>query len=269
MREHELDLIAALAEGTLEDETEARALIASSERHRAEYEAQKAAIAALSDVESAEMTEQERAALRRDLWTELRSTEAAAPEKTSWLYRWSFAAAALLVLVGLVAVLSQGGFMAADEAADSANLDTTEEAASDFLAPAESAQRTETTTAVGESDGAAGADTGLEADEMAETRGDAAVFADAAERLRSTDFLGVSAAPDASMFDAAELEDCLLLAELEGFEVVGTMTGEQISDTMTPEETFIVAVGRDGELDAGAPIAFVEAGSCAVVHIDR
>ena len=43
MRNKEVELIAALAEGSLEDETAARALVASSTKHQAEYEAQKTA----------------------------------------------------------------------------------------------------------------------------------------------------------------------------------------------------------------------------------
>lgn len=67
MREHEIDLIAALVEGRLEDETEARALITSSPEMRQEYQAQKLAYEALAGAGMVRMTESERSALHRDI----------------------------------------------------------------------------------------------------------------------------------------------------------------------------------------------------------
>jgi len=74
MRKNEIELIAALAEGRLEDETAARALVDSSAAHRAEYEAHKTALEALIAIPSAQLSEHESAALHRDVWTELQSS---------------------------------------------------------------------------------------------------------------------------------------------------------------------------------------------------
>ncbi len=109
MRDHELELIAALAEGRLEDESEARALIASSAEHLAEYEAQKLAFETLRSTPPAAMTDIERAALHRDVWTELRSPVPVGASGNPWYYRWMPVAAGMFVVVGLVAVINQGG----------------------------------------------------------------------------------------------------------------------------------------------------------------
>lgn len=105
MHRHDFDLIAALAEGSLDDETEARALIESCEECRAEHRSQLEVLTILSSTPPAEMTELEKAALHRDLWTELRNPSTEAPTGRAW-YRWSYVAAGLFVTVGLVGVLS-------------------------------------------------------------------------------------------------------------------------------------------------------------------
>ena len=110
MGKNEIELIAALAEGRLEDESEARALIASSEKYRVEYEAQKTALDALGEVATTRMTDVEKAALHRDVWTALSAEPVQGKKAAPWYFRWSYAAGALFLLVGLVAVLSQGGF---------------------------------------------------------------------------------------------------------------------------------------------------------------
>lgn len=107
MRRHEIELITALAEGTLDDETEARALVASSDALRAEYEAQRAAIEASRQLPGATMSDPERATLRRDVWAALRSNPTARPSARRWSPRLAAAAAALLVVAGTAAVLGQ------------------------------------------------------------------------------------------------------------------------------------------------------------------
>jgi hypothetical protein len=107
MHEHPLDLIAALADGSLGDEAEARALIESCPECRDEYHAQTEVIGWLAAAPSAEMTELEKASLHRDLWTELRNEPAKSPT-TPWWQRLSYVAAGLLVTVGLVGVLNNG-----------------------------------------------------------------------------------------------------------------------------------------------------------------
>ncbi len=131
MHEHSLDLIAALADGSLSDETEARALVETCETCRAEYRAQKSVIASLAAVSPPAMTDLEKAALHRDLWTELRSDTAEKRSSMPWWQRLTYVAAALFIGVGLVSVLDDirlGGGEAADTtvAADIAALDSAE-----------------------------------------------------------------------------------------------------------------------------------------------
>lgn len=109
MRDQELELIAALVEGRLEDETEARALITSSIEAREEYETQKLAHDALQAMGTARLGEDERAALHRDVWTDLRAGAPTPKTRRPWYYRWVPVAAALFLVVGLAAVLSGGG----------------------------------------------------------------------------------------------------------------------------------------------------------------
>ncbi len=105
MHDHDLDLIAALAEGSLHDETAARALVENCPECREEYAGQRAAIEFLASAPEVSMTELERAGLHRDLWTELRSAPATT-KQVPWWYRWSYVAAGLFVVVGLAGVLS-------------------------------------------------------------------------------------------------------------------------------------------------------------------
>ncbi|MDX1469727.1 MAG: hypothetical protein R3258_10335, partial [Acidimicrobiia bacterium] len=104
MRRNEMELIAALAEGRLEDESEARALIASSPHLRDEYEAQRAAIESVRELAPASLSATERSALRRDIWTELRNTaERRSPARR--LVGWPAYVTALVLVVGALAVL--------------------------------------------------------------------------------------------------------------------------------------------------------------------
>jgi len=105
MHKHDLDLIASLADGSVDDETEARALVESCVECRAEYQSQLTVLELLTSTPSVMMSDLEKAALHRDLWTELRSEPAAKTPGASW-YRWAYVAAGLLVTVGLAGVLS-------------------------------------------------------------------------------------------------------------------------------------------------------------------
>ena len=107
MHDHPLDLIAALADGSLSDEAEARALVESCPECREEYRTQTEVIGWLAATPTAEMTDLEKAALHRDLWTELRSQPGKSPS-TPWWQRLAYVAAGLFVTVGLVSVLNNG-----------------------------------------------------------------------------------------------------------------------------------------------------------------
>ena len=115
MHEHDPDLIAALADGSLDDETEARALIDSCDECLIEYQDQVEVLALLVATPTARMNDLERAALHRDLWTELRKP----PQKTGatpWWLRWSYVAAGLFVTAGLVSVVIGQGLIRGGDA---------------------------------------------------------------------------------------------------------------------------------------------------------
>ncbi|MGA7282140.1 MAG: hypothetical protein WBZ40_10200, partial [Acidimicrobiia bacterium] len=106
MHKHDPDLIAGFADGSNDNEIQARALIESCGECRAEYENQVRVIAMLRQVPPVAMTDLEKAAMQRDLWTELRSQPlAAATTGSPWWYRWSYAAAGLVIVVGIAAGL--------------------------------------------------------------------------------------------------------------------------------------------------------------------
>ncbi|MGA7097465.1 MAG: hypothetical protein WB245_07845 [Acidimicrobiia bacterium] len=106
MHKHDPDLIAAFADGSNDNEIQARALIESCAECRAEYENQVRMIAMLRQVPPVTMTDREKAAMRRDLWTELRSDPIEeATAGSPWWYRWSYAAAGLVIVVGIAAGL--------------------------------------------------------------------------------------------------------------------------------------------------------------------
>jgi hypothetical protein len=117
MHKHDLDLIASFADGTIEDETEARDLVASCDECRAEYHSQLEVLEILAAAPPVVMSELEKAALHRDLWTELRSEPSTSAVRAPW-YRWAYVAAGLFVAVGLAGALSRLPFGAGDAASD-------------------------------------------------------------------------------------------------------------------------------------------------------
>jgi hypothetical protein len=268
MRDHDLELIAALVEGRLEDETEARALIASSPEAREEYEAQKLAFESLRSMGVASLTEEERAALHRDVWTELR-TETQAKRTMPWYYRWVPVAAGLFVIIGLVTVLSGGGQEVAETSNDIASglrdgeggaAPTTTAAGATFLdsgqddAGAESAP-TETTEEMSETTFAA------------ETQSDesAAAFEDEATRVRERAFTARLQDYDEEAEDA-DVEACLQQADLINYQPVATLTRPDPA-TSNLEETIVVAAPERSDI-ADAPLAFVDLDTCEVVYLD-
>lgn len=254
MNRQELELIAALAEGSLDDETEARRMVASSPEFQAEYEAQRTAIETLRQVPEARLTEHERSALRRDVWTELRAQPAGRKLATPWYYRWSTVAAGLVLIVGLVAVLNRSdstvGLSQADDATELAA--ETERVATTNLAAEEAADGAAAPLA-SDDFGAA-----LDSDDSEEATGFLAEVAVQA-RLGSAGSLTYSAAeaPDAKQ----SLELCLAAAGLEGHEVIGQLQ-------FSPETTYIVAAPSEVDLTTDTPISFVDAASCELFYTD-
>lgn len=261
MRKRELELIAGLAEGTLEDETEARALIESSEQHRFEYETQRTAIEALRSVEPARLNDHERAALHRDVWTELQAAPTTAT-RSPWYYRWSYVAAGFLVVaVGLGTVLSQGG----DDAAD------TSREVSAGLADDLAANETATTESAA---GAATAEDGQEQDS-----GEAPLaplssrftelFAERARLARSGDLQAFESAGEAGADESLTHAECLAQTELGDYMVLGEISVEEAREFGLEADTpYIIAVPGGVTLGPDTPVAFVESGTCVVVHTD-
>jgi len=238
MRDHERELIAALADGSLEDETEARALLQSSAEARAEYELQLDALRALSAAGAVMMTESERAVLHRDLWGRLRAEQA---KPAAGVYRWSLAAAALFVVVGLAAVLGGGLLNQADSGEDRGAEATAADEADTSVAAAETADALA-------GDGAAPMSPGAEE-----------YFADEAARLRQ------GAAVYRAADDDAEEEDCLARAGLFDHDVIAVV-GED--DAAPVPGSYLAAVARGEDIGADTPIHFVDSDVCERVYTD-
>lgn len=266
MRDHDLELIAALVEGRLEDETEARALISSSAEAREEYEAQRLAYESLQTLGTAHLTEAERTILHRDVWTELRAETATRGTKAPWFYRWAAVAAGLFVVVGLVAVLSgqdagdifneiaaqsggdgEGGAESSTTAAGATDMDSGGDDARAESAP------TETTEAMGE--GTTTADAA--ADE------NAAFYEAEAARVRQGEFTAYHRTFEESEND--EVDVCMEEAGLIDYLPVAAVTDPD-PDTSADEESLVIAAPEQTALSE-APLAFVDLDTCQLIHL--
>lgn len=272
MREHELELIAAFAEGRLEDETEARALIDSAPEFRAEFEAQKLAVESLSQLSRATMSETEKTALHRDLWTELRSTTAAARTRQPWYLRWAPVAAGLFVVVGLVAVVNQGGPFDSNQVATEFTIVTTTVADSTEAADGgdggESADD-DAAAPVAEGDTDASDLGGADLARVLTPSGEQ-FYAETAEEIRTS----TESDPALQSFEeeasSDRLQECVD-ESLDGYTVVGAhpspftdVEGEPVPEDATP---FIAAIPEGGDLST-APIAFVDLFACDLLYLD-
>ncbi len=245
MHKHDLNLIAALADGSLEDETRALSRVGSCSDCRVEYEAQKSVLGALAVVEPAAMTEHEKAALHRDLWTELRTGAPVAQTTAPWWYRWSYAAAGLFVIIGLAAVVSQmtgGGDTSAQFEETAGEIPQAEDP------PA--------------SDDGASPDTASAPDTVAEATDSAALgstaesvdFALLAEALNETG----QSTRTLRTFDQSVYSDCLAEAGLADHTVIETYSLEA--------GDFIAVVANDAvDLEE---IFFIDLATCGVVYSD-
>lgn len=244
MRKNELELIAALAEGRLADESEARALIESSARLRKEFEAQRAAIEALRGMEPVSLTEVERAALRRDLWTELRASGSEIVPTRRRLAGWPAYVTALALIVGSLAVLgpqlSQTDIAAAptfDETSQALSADGAEE----DMAPSEGATAT----------AQASPERLLGRDELAAYR----TLAEAIRSGETADFTG----SDRAMYSSTEATTCISDAGLEAHHFLGQFE-------VTEWSTVVAASPVENPTD-GTPISFIDPESCEVIFV--
>lgn len=271
MRDHDLDLIAALVEGRLEDETEARALIASSAEAREEYEAQKLAHQSLRGMGKAHLTEEERAALRRDVWTELRTEASPKATKTPWYYRWAAVAAGLFVIIGLVAVLSGGGQDMAP---------TSDEIAAELSGDGEAGADT-TTAAAGQADIDPGADDARAESAPTETTEAASEgTTTAAVNLESATFYEAEAARvrrdhstvplqghgEEAEEERREVDACVEQAGLIDYRPVATVPGPHPGGS-DGAGSLVVAAPEQTVL-AEAPLAFVDLDTCELLYVD-
>lgn len=250
MHDHPLDLIAALADGSLRDEAEARALVESCPECREEYRIQTEVIGWLAATPTAEMTDLEKAALHRDLWTELRSQPGKRPS-TPWWQRLAYVAAGLFVTVGLVSVLNNGALNGgADSGADTTaggSLDApTEE--TPFVAQGsddgESAPEmtTETTAAATGTTAAAGA---------GDEESFALPFAELAEEARANQ-------ADRALTEGTDrdVEACLARVALDEHVVVDEIELDQIYLLVMPEDS-----------EAEPMVTFVALPRCEIVYV--
>jgi len=268
MRKNEIELIAALAEGRLEDEAAARALIDSSPTYRTEYEAQKTAYEALGSIPPAKLTEHETAALHRDIWTELQARPLPATTKTPWYYRWSYAAAGLFLVVGLVLVVDQTN----PNFAPTALLGSDDSTAETFAESSAGLDTVDTTSA----DGAAPATTESAVADDAAAEGSAGAARDGGvAQYAAPDFAGLSELAkqtrlgDLEYFDLASADfDEELLADMTScIESAGLIDHDVVGDVEL-ENHYIVAVPADIELGPDTPISFVDAGTCELILTD-
>ena len=260
MRSHEQELISALVEGRLEDEAEALDLIASSDALHAEYEAQKLAYDALSAIPPAQLSDQERAALRRDVWTELRAQPTSGSSTTPWYFRWSAAAAGLFIVVGILAITNLGGSGSRDASTEAFSVTTSAAA----LAPEEAAAKD------GETDDAAEA---LDADAAGKMRTIPdpilQAFGLISDELRLNDprFAGTSSSELQAL--AADHESCLTEAALEGYEAVSEFFHPTVGESETIATAFLAAVPADQPTGPETPVAYVVLATCTLFYIDE
>ena len=259
MHEHDLDLIAALADGSTSDAADgaasgaggARSLVETCPVCRAEYEAQTEVIAWLAGSPTPAMTDMERAGLHRAVRSGIESEKPAAPA-APWWQRLGYVAAGLLVVAGLVAVLQNSGVLGgADGLAES---------------PA--------TTVAGEAEAAGGAEgTGAPTEGIPFVAGDTAEDFDPQEAPTTTAAASESLTlPFAEFADEARSSqtqreetdtneddrECLARAGLDRHVVV-----REIED----EKTYLVVMPEDPAEDP--VVFFVEVPECRIVFEDR
>lgn len=275
MRDHELELIAALAEGRLEDETEARALIESSPEHRAEFEAQEQALSALSSMTSAELTDLEKAGLRRDVWTQLRAPAASAPARQPWYYRWAPVAAGLFMMVGLIAVLNnQGGPDGDTPVAAEFDAETSSTSAAGESAGGEDREQgdggaapeaEETPTSVATAEAIEIEDLVAADLSRALTATDNVFYSTEADEIRASD----EADTPADETTQSRLTECVDQSGLSGYSIVGAYPVIS-EDEFAPEDANpYIVVKPEGDDLATAPLAFVDTISCEVIYVDK
>jgi len=248
MHRHDLDLIAALADGSLDDETEARALVESCEECRAEHRSQLAVLELLGSTPRVGMSDLERAALHRDLWTELSSRPSKARSGRSW-YRWSYVAAGLFVAVGLAGVIT-GQIQRYDE--ESAGVaQTFAEADSDLSTfSAEDSEMPLQDAESASGGGETAATTTMAAEEALPFP-----FAELADQARAARESGERSSPISSSEE--DIDRCLLSAGL---------ADEVVVEELDLDQRYLVVMARD--VTSEPTVTFIAVDSCEIVYVD-
>lgn len=234
MRKSSKQLIADLVAGRSENPTEAMETIVRSPRLLAAYQEQVAAKDALTRFEPVEMTESERSALRRDVWTALTATPESRPARGSnWRAVGAAAAAAVVVGVGaLMTFTFSAGSSDGDQAAFSVDVTTT-------------GAVSESTT----EDGHVGGEPGPQAVETED------LLRRYAEIVRSAERTTITLA-------STEVR-CAELEALDGLRPVATFDVEG-----TEFQAWVPADSPD-DIAPDTPVTFVEVSSCTVQPIIR
>lgn len=270
MRDHEIELISALVEGRLDDESEALALIASSVELQAEYEAQKKAREALVAAGPALMQQEERAALHRDLWTAL--TSDTRPSRAPWYYRWVPVTAGLFVVLVLgILIVGGQGDTSVETAAIGAAAESAETTTAAATATTEAASA-ETTEAMSDEQAAAAPDDGAgRVLDQLDTR----LFADTAKTLREGGTELALVSPPGALPTIDHLDECLDQAGVHDVDVIGTIDSAslaELSGDPVPENatgTFILAVPAGEDVETASSILFVDSETCQVAYVDE
>lgn len=271
LRKRDIELIAGLVEGTLEDESEARALVEQSSEAKSEFEAQRVAYRALRGASRVQMTDSERAELRRELWTDLTTTPTEPERRIPWYYKLAPVAAALFVMVGLAAVLTQSDNDSAGSTAeissglDGAASDTTQADSADTTSAASNLARESDEAEMdavpesGDSDDQARALLAMPAAQFYET---------VAESVRSGDFTDTTSAQnDPAEAEIADQEACLNTSGLEDHTILGQARNVRPTDGDDPT-SYLVVVPADEEIGPDTPVSFVDTETCELVHVE-
>lgn len=257
MHEHDLDLIAALADGSASamesssaatDEALARSLVETCPVCRAEYEAQTEVIAWLGAATTPAMTDLERADLHRGVRGGIEN-EARRAVGAPWWQRLGYVAAGLLVVAGLAGVLQRTDLMVgSDEGAVS-------DATALTFAAEEDAPTEGVPFAEGAGDGGAAPTTSAAAtaDTLAGGETQALPFAQFADEARASQ-------TDRDLVTLSEEHrECLARAGLDRHIVV-----REVEEAGT---TYLVVMSQ--EPDAEEIVIFVVTPDCHIVHEER
>lgn len=254
--QHDLDLIAAFAEGRLTDSAKAEELVAVCQECSEIYRSHRLVLEAIAAEQAPAMGDLERRRLRSNVWDALQTEPAAAvsPSGVPWWYRAASVAALLVVVVGVGSMFVGGGGDGADSgtleltSADAPTEAPTDDDGADEAAP-EAFSAPATTAAADQA-----------AEEMAEADGDASAAGEMRPNLTmddleeaTTEFGERVAAGNPTIdesFDCPAPED---VAE----PVFATETA-QVEDA----PVWFVAFGRSGEVSS---VVIFRQADCTVV----